>query len=135
MKKIFYFLAISLLLIGCEGNNPESERPLNQPCHYSQSKGQWVIDTDWSPAGKKYTLDVSDHLHVIDFLDEGNVHMYNCNDNSLSEPYNKKEGIYEGDYPDFSAEFSAPYTYHFSDTLTLIITSYSGETTTYRLLH
>ena len=54
MKRLLFILSVVFLFIGCNSNNPENSRPKDQPCYYSKSKGQWVIDKSWTPEGHAY---------------------------------------------------------------------------------
>lgn len=122
MKKIFYFLAISLLLIGCEGNNPKlKNQPLNK-------KGE--INKYWTPAGHIYFHEYSDGdgYEVYRFYekkDECVCDKYFTRNNDMSEQEGdvNRYGL-AGEYPNFTivhARTGREYKCTFTDTLTCTI--------------
>ena len=120
MKKIFYFLAISLLLIGCEGNNPELK---NQPLTKSGK-----INKYWTPAGHTYSHNNSDGYNVYRFFEDNGecvCESYFTPNNDLSVSVNQPSlrGI-SGEYPNFTitdVRSGNDYTCTFTDTLTCTI--------------
>ncbi len=115
MKKIFYFLAISLLLIGCEGNNPETQEP-NQP----------KFPKYWSPAGHIYSnySDYDKNYQVIVFVDDYTATKYYTTNSDVlnTDGIELLDATYEGTYPNYTitvySSGSSTNDIVFKDTLT-----------------
>ena len=122
MKNLVYFLAASMLFIGCNVNEPEMVKP-NQP------SGKYA--KYWSPAEHTYTAPCNGNVKVITFIDESNYISYVTDRNDIFDltgiETTVSQGVYEISYPAITLGLYTLNERHgeFKDTLTL---SFGGHT-------
>lgn len=126
MKHLLFILSVVFLFIGCNGNNPENSRPKDQPCYYSKSKGQWVIDKSWTPEGHAYIRERNNgKTEVYNFIKADVYQLYTTDKEDVFDTSDinlQQEDLYSINYPNITiGTETREKEAEFIDTLTLSI--------------